>query len=29
HRALVHMSTDQFVDLMADAQRGHFSHRDM
>jgi len=24
---LVHMSTDQFVALMADARRGHFAHR--
>jgi len=28
-RELVHMSTDQFVDLMADARRGHFAHRIM
>jgi len=26
---LVHMSTDQFADLMADARLGHFAHRDM
>ena len=29
HRELVHMSTEQFADLMADARRGHFAHRDM
>lgn len=26
---LVHMSTEQFADLMADARRGHFAHRDI
>ncbi|MGO4303188.1 aminoacyl-tRNA deacylase [Cupriavidus sp. RAF12] len=29
HQELVHMSIEQFVDLMADARRGHFAHRDM
>lgn len=29
HQELVHMSLAQFVDLMADARRGHFAHRDM
>ncbi|MFS8973230.1 aminoacyl-tRNA deacylase [Cupriavidus necator] len=29
HQELVHMSTEQFLDLMADARRGHFAHRIM
>jgi len=29
HQELVHMSTDQFMELMADAKRGHFAHRMM
>lgn len=29
HQELVHMNLAQFVDLMADARRGHFAHRDM
>ncbi|WER45778.1 YbaK/EbsC family protein [Cupriavidus sp. WKF15] len=29
HQELVHMSTEQFMALMADAQRGHFAHRMM
>ena len=29
HQELVHMSIDQFVDLMADAERGHFARRAM
>ena len=29
HQELVHMSTDQFMELMADARRGHFAHRMM
>ncbi|WP_137925620.1 YbaK/EbsC family protein [Cupriavidus sp. 2SB] len=29
HRELVHMDVDEFARLMADAPRGHFSHRVM
>nr|WP_315598404.1 YbaK/EbsC family protein [uncultured Cupriavidus sp.] len=29
HQELVHMSVEQFAELMADARRGHFSHRVM
>jgi Ala-tRNA(Pro) deacylase len=27
HQELVHMNIDQFADLMADAERGHFARR--
>ncbi|WP_432257809.1 aminoacyl-tRNA deacylase [Cupriavidus sp. TMH.W2] len=29
HQELVHMSTGQFLDLMAEARHGHFAHRIM
>ncbi|QYY31383.1 MULTISPECIES: aminoacyl-tRNA deacylase [Cupriavidus] len=29
HQELVHMSTEQFMALMSDAQHGHFAHRMM
>jgi Ala-tRNA(Pro) deacylase len=29
HQELVHMSIEQFADLMVDARRGHFAHRVM
>jgi Ala-tRNA(Pro) deacylase len=29
HQQLVHMSSDQFADLMAGAEQGHFSRRMM